>query len=352
MRFSTFNLFQQIGKISEPEVFAQGIEQIILSERLGFHQAWIGEHHFHGYAIAADPLLVAGHIAARTKRLRLGIAATILPLHNPVLLAEQASLVDILSGGRLDLGLARGYAPMEFAGLGVPLKDLHDRFDENLAILQMALTERTIAYTGKFHNIPEVHLLPGPLQRPHPPIYLAISGQLDSFRDAARRGLPVLIGAADAQTTREREKAYREAAAAAGHSPAKVQALIRATGSMCRVYVARTDEEAWKDAGPSIERFAVSLMEHSMPVHPSLYTEAEFAENAGRARAMAERTRENERPGGRAIIGSPKTCLAKVRELKRLGVRNLICWMNFGGLPHEKIVRSMRLFSREVMAKV
>ena len=352
MQFSTFNLFQQIGKTTEPKVFAQGIDQIVLSEKLGFHRAWIGEHHFHGYALAADPLLVAGHVAAKTKRLRLGIAASILPLHNPVLLAEQASLVDILSGGRLDLGLARGYAPMEFAGLGVSLKELHDRFDENLAILQMALTKRTISYKGKFHNIPEVKLLPGPLQKPHPPIYLAISGQLDSFRDAAKRGLPVLIGTADPETTRAREHAYRDAAAAAGHSPGKIKSLIRATESMSRVYVARTDEQAWREAGPCIERFAESLMGHSLPVHPSLYTEAEFKDYDQRARSMAERTRENERPGGRAVIGSPKTCIAKLIELKKLGVENFICWMNFGGLPHEKVTRSMELFSKEVMAKL
>lgn len=121
---------------------------------------------------------------------------------------------------------------------------------------------------------------------------------------------------------------------------------------MSRVYVARTDEQAWREAGPCIERFVKSLMEHSLPVHPSLYTEAEFKDYDQRARSMAERTRENERPGGRAVIGSPKTCIAKLIELKKLGVDNFICWMNFGGLPHEKITRSMELFSKEVMAKL
>jgi alkanesulfonate monooxygenase SsuD/methylene tetrahydromethanopterin reductase-like flavin-dependent oxidoreductase (luciferase family) len=124
---------------------------------------------------------------------------------------------------------------------------------------------------------------------------------------------------------------------------------MRATESMSRVYVARTDEQAWREAGPYIERFAESLLGHSLPVHPSLYTEAEFKEYTQRARSMAERTRANERLGGRAVIGSPKTCAAKLAELKKLGVENFICWMNFGGLPHEKVMQSMRMFSREVM---
>src|SRR5256712_11559515 len=138
------------------------------TEELGFASLWLTEHHFIEYGLSVSPTVLAAAAAMRTRRVRIGLAAAILPFHDPIRLAEELAMVDILSGGRPDVGIGRGNRPVEFAGYRVPQIESHERFDEALEIMLGAWTNERFAYQGRHFTIPEVHMIPKPLQRPHP----------------------------------------------------------------------------------------------------------------------------------------------------------------------------------------
>ena len=132
MRFIVFALVQSPDGAADADVYRNETDLLVYAEDLGFDAVWMAEHHFHNYCITPDPLLLATHVAARTKRIRIGTAANVLPLSHPVRIAEQTAMLDILSEGRLDVGFAKGYGPREFMGYGVDQREAEDRFREAL----------------------------------------------------------------------------------------------------------------------------------------------------------------------------------------------------------------------------
>src|SRR2546425_9359050 len=152
MRFGTFFFFQAAPGLSHEEVVPRELEQMEWTEELGFDQIWLTEHHFIDYGLAVDPATLATAAASRTRHVRIGLAAAILPFHHPVRLAEQLALVDIISRGRLDVGVGRGNRPVEFAGYGVPQIESRERMDEAVEILVRAWTQERFSYEGRFHR--------------------------------------------------------------------------------------------------------------------------------------------------------------------------------------------------------
>src|SRR6266704_1539951 len=140
MRFGTFFFFQAAPGLTHAEVVHRELEQMQWTEELGFDQIWLTEHHFIDYGLAVDPAALAATAAALTQRVRIGLAAAILPFHHPLRLAEQLALIDIITKGRLDVGVGRGNRPAEFAGYRVPQIESRERFDEVVEILQLAWT--------------------------------------------------------------------------------------------------------------------------------------------------------------------------------------------------------------------
>jgi probable F420-dependent oxidoreductase len=169
------------------EVYAAGLDAICYAEELGFDYVFLTEHHFvaDGYAPSIAPLAAA--IAARTKRIRIGSYVLLLPFHNPLRLAEDLAVVDQLSAGRLDVGLAPGYKPDEFAVLGVPKSERGARTDEIIEILQLAWRGEPFSYAGRHFQFQDVVVLPPPVQQPGPPIWVGGSS-LAAARRAARYG--------------------------------------------------------------------------------------------------------------------------------------------------------------------
>src|SRR5512132_449854 len=170
MRFGTFFFFQAAPGLTHEEVVHRELEQMEWTEELGFDQIWLTEHHFIDYGLSVDPAALASAAASRTRRIRIGLAAAILPFHHPLRLAEQMALVDIISGGRLDVGVGRGNRPAEFRGFRVPQEQSRDRFDEAVEIMQRAWTEERFSYDGRFFQVPELSVIPKPVQKPHPPL--------------------------------------------------------------------------------------------------------------------------------------------------------------------------------------
>jgi len=220
-----FGLFGGAAAPRLPDVAASGqglfdfVETNVEAEALGFHSSFVTEHHFTGIGQVSATLTLLTFIAARTTRLRLGTAILVLPWHNPVLLAEQVATLDLLSRGRLDLGVGKGYRHNEFAGFAMPPDEAEPRFEEVLDVLVRALaSDEPFSHRGRFFRFDEVVVEPPPHQRPHPPLWLAAGSQA-SISACGRRGFNLLLDQfASPQQIGERIALYRRELEAAGHA--------------------------------------------------------------------------------------------------------------------------------------
>jgi alkanesulfonate monooxygenase SsuD/methylene tetrahydromethanopterin reductase-like flavin-dependent oxidoreductase (luciferase family) len=154
MRFGTYYFLQAPPALAHPEVVRHEIEQMVWTEELGFDSIWLTEHHFIEYGLSVSPAILATAAAMRTQRVRIGLAAAILPFHDPIRLAEELAMVDILSGGRIDVGFGRGNRPVEFEGYRIPQIESRDRFEETLAIMVRAWTQERFSFEGQHFTIP------------------------------------------------------------------------------------------------------------------------------------------------------------------------------------------------------
>ena len=351
MRFGTFYFFQAAPGQSHADIIRGELDQIVWSEELGFDEIWLTEHHFINYGLSVDPATLAAAAASRTQRIRIGLAAAILPFHHPLRLAEQMALVDIISNGRLDVGVGRGNRPMEFRGYRVPQEESRDRFDEAVEILRRAWTEERFSYDGRFFKVPEVSVIPKPVQRPHPPLYQVCVSK-DGIENTALRGWPmlnsVLFGPVD-QLIANRD-IYVDTLKKAGRGADEIKSLLARWGVSRQIYVAETDARALAEAKDAELWYQESFRKFVVPdrieeAHPSL--QPGF-------RAMAERLSRvtwDNLVAETLAFGSPDTVARHIEVMRDMGVGQVMCWMNFGGLAQDKVRRSMELFAREVMPR-
>ena len=351
MRFGTFFFFQAPPGLRHPDIIHNELEQVEWTEELGFDQVWFTEHHFIDYGLSVDPAALATAAASRTRRVRIGLAAAILPFHHPVRLAEQTALVDIISKGRLDVGVGRGNRPAEFAGYGVPQEESRERFEEAVEVLQRAWREERFSFEGRHFRFKDVRVIPKPVQQPHPPLYQVCVSK-DTIEAAALRGWPMLNsllrGPVD-QVVAQRD-VYVAALQKAGRSDAEVAGLLKDWGVSRQIYVADTDARALDEAKDAEMWYQESLRRFMIPeriedAHPSLQTGF---------RAQAEKLAKinwEDLVRETLAFGSPDTVARHVETMRRMGVGHVLCWMNFGGLAQDRIRRSMELFAREVMPR-
>ncbi len=351
MRFGTFFFFQAPAGHHHPDIIHRELAQVEWTEELGFDEVWFTEHHFIDYGLSVDPATLAAAAASRTRRVRIGLAAAILPFHHPVRLAEQTILLDIISRGRLDVGVGRGNRPAEFAGYRVPQEESRERFDEAVEVLRRAWTEERFSYEGRFFQFHDVRVIPKPVQQPHPPLYQVCVSK-DSIEGAALRGWPmlnsILRGPVD-QIVAQRD-IYVAALRKAGRSDAEVAAMLNQWGVSRQIYVADTDARALEEGKEAELWYQASLRRFMIPeriedAHPSLQPGFRaLAEKLARI-TWEDLVRET------LAFGSPDTVARHIEHMRSLGVGHVLCWMNFGGLPQDKVRRSMELFAREVMPR-
>jgi len=351
LRFGTFFFFQAAPGQRHEDIIRNELTQVEWSEELGFDEVWFTEHHFIDYGLSVDPATLAAAAASRTRRVRIGLAAAILPFHHPLRLAEQMALVDILSDGRLDVGVGRGNRPAEFAGYRVPQQESRERFDETVDVMQRGWTEERFSYHGRFFSFDDVRVIPKPVQRPHPPLY-QVCVTKDGIENTALRGWPmlnsVLFGPVDQLVTNR--DIYVNTLDKAGRTSGEIAALLTRWGVSRQIYVADTDARALEEAKAaevwyqdSFRRFVIP--ERIEDAHPTL--QPGF-------RAMADRLGKVTWEGLVAetlAFGSPDTVARHIEHMRSIGVGQILCWMNFGGLPQDKVRRSMELFAREVMPR-
>src|SRR3954465_4644898 len=195
MQFGIFGSAQASTQDLGPETgqgFRDYLDYAIEAEALGYRSSFLVEHHFTGWNQVSATLMLQTALAMRTTTLRLGSAVIVLPWHNPVLLAEQAATLDLISGGRLDFGIGKGYRHNEFAGFRIPIDEAEARFDESVEVMTKAFTSRErFSHRGRFWQFDDIVVEPPPSQTPHPPLWVA-AGSEASIRKAAQRGFTPL----------------------------------------------------------------------------------------------------------------------------------------------------------------
>lgn len=307
--------------------FEETIRECERAEAAGFDSVWLGEHH-NNALLYPTPLLGLAAIASRTRRLRLGTGVLLLPLHHPLAVAEEAAMVDVISGGRLILGVGAGYAPEEFAAFGVSIKERGSRLDEAVPLIQRLWCEDNVTHEGRHYRLTNATVSPRPVQRPRPPIWFA--GWVEpAIRRAGRLGDAWLGGpSATLGELAGCVRLYREARTAAGREAGDV-ALIR------YVFVAETAERARAIAGTAfIRAFEETYFRWPHPVVK---------------RPAGDLTIER-LSADRIILGDPASCLRQIRQFQTtLGLTHLVCRMSVPGIPREAGLASLNLFTRELL---
>jgi len=209
MEFGVFILAQQRGyHQSSQQVITNSIEQTVQAEQAGFNAAWYAEHHFNNYSLSPSPLMMVAHAAGKTSRIRLGTAVCILPLYQPLRFLAEVGFADVVSNGRLELGVGSGYQDFEFQRFGTNLADSGKIYNEFLDIIPMGLKEKTFEYHGKFLDIPPTSIAVRCVQDPMPPIWVT-SGNPVTLGRAVREDYALfttaLLGGMDA-VQRQRDK--------------------------------------------------------------------------------------------------------------------------------------------------
>lgn len=341
MRFGTFSYNQARPRVAEKQAFDELLEQIELTEKLNFNEAWFAEHHHSDYGMLASPNLIIAALARRTERLRFGNLVSVLPLYDPMRLAEECAMLDIMTGGRLNVGLGRG-VPKDDMKHRLDREAAQARFDEGIEILMRAWTGETFSYAGKDWGYEEISCRPQPLQKPHPPIYYGASSP-DSPAMVARRGWNLALSRQPLSNCAKAIEKYRAELASIGGT-------LKGDAIMVRdIYVADTDEQAYREAVPEIMRYW------------QLATDNVWR---GDTVSEADLTRFTERyayyPGGLTIkrldewgtslIGSPETVIKKARmTIETTKPDSLVGMFQFGGLKHEQVMHSLELFGTKVM---
>lgn len=320
------------------EVYEHWIEQIDAAESLGFDSLWVTEHHFrHFGGMMPSPALILTAAAQRTKRMRLGAAVSILPMHNPLRVAEEFAMVDQLSGGRLNFGAGRGMHPTEYAVFGYDWNNAQKRLPEALDIVMRAWSGEEFKWQSEHYRFPKLRVYPQPLQQPHPPIYVTANRDPESFHMIGKRGhhLMTLPWIASNEEQRSRVEMYWTALREAGHG-----AEDRDVFTMYPVYVGASDEQARAEAIEPWHRWRDFAMDaqNLTPANPAY------------ERVFAHLDYDAMVRDSRGIFGGPESC---ARSLKRIievvGTTHIGLTFHFGGLSQEKVLRSMERCARAVL---
>jgi alkanesulfonate monooxygenase SsuD/methylene tetrahydromethanopterin reductase-like flavin-dependent oxidoreductase (luciferase family) len=199
-------------------VYARALQRIEIMDRNGYDAVWLTEHHFSDYSVCPSIPVMGAYAAARTKNIRIGAGVTLAAFYHPLRLAEEIALLDILSGGRVNWGAGRGFDAREFRTFAVPMEESQIRFHEAVDIVMQAWTSDRLTYHGKFFSFDDVEVLPKPLQKPHPPVWMA-AGSPEALQWAASVGHSVLLGPhANHQETGQQWEFYRDQLRAHGFS--------------------------------------------------------------------------------------------------------------------------------------
>ncbi len=345
MKFGLFHSVQLPDPSKQNQYYRDALEQVLWAEQLGYDSVWMTEHHFSRHGIVSASLSVLAYLAGLTSSIRLATAVTVLPFHNPIQIAEEAATVDLLSNGRLDLGVGRGYQWGEFHKFNIPMEEADRRFQESIGVMTKAwTTTEPFDHRGEFWTFNDMTVHPKPVQTPHPPLWVAAAspGSMDRI---AQSGWNLLVGQGLTFDQVGEQVAYFKSAvgeAGGDYDPYRVK-VARA------MYTAPTKEQARRDAEEPFMWFKTTGDEVGAPPErrgellPENYQQY-------RRRFAAETTFNYDDMAERVILfGDPDQVAERVERLRQSGVKGIIFFTNYGGIESQKVKDSLELFATEVM---
>lgn len=333
---------------SEYRVFQQAVEQVIAADELGFDQVWAVEHHFlEEYAHSSAPEVFLSYVAAKTKQIRLGhgIALMLPPVNHPARVAERAATLDLMSGGRLEFGTGRSATWTELGAFGCEPDETKEMWDECTRAVVKMWTQENFAWNGRHFSMPPRNVIPKPLQKPHPPLWVAVQSP-ETAVQAGERGLGMLgvtLGAPlDYQ---QMVKDYRRAIR---HCEPVGEFVNEQVNGVAFMHCAEDDAEAKMVGGMAAMQFGVRAA-HLVGVggiypSPAYHAHASAAPLRNRPGDVVGPVRDG------TPIGDPEACIKALKWWEEVGVDRMVFLINTGEtIPNERVIASLRLFAKEVM---
>jgi alkanesulfonate monooxygenase SsuD/methylene tetrahydromethanopterin reductase-like flavin-dependent oxidoreductase (luciferase family) len=296
--------------------YAETLAQAELADRLGYDTFFVAEHHFHPYGVVPNPPVLLAAMAMRTTRLRLGPAIAVLPFHHPINLAESYAMLDVLSAGRLVLGVGSGYLKHEFAGYGIDPAEKRERFDEALALLKRALAGEEISHQGRFHALAGVRINVRPLQATVP-IYVAVLNRLAAFHVGKQGNRMMSVPYASVDRFAEVGALAADFAQGCREAGAAQADAASDTLFAFHTHVADSDAACRHEAAEAFDLYVATR----------LYAKSQTYDDIERS--------------GLALFGSVETVADKLAALHRMGVRHVVALMNFGLMPAPRVELAM-----------
>ena len=346
MQTGIFLEFPALAGVTDQEAFQQGFRVAAEAERLGVESVWLAEYHFIPFSVLSAPVAVAAAIAARTQRIRIGLGVLLLPLGNPIRIAEEIATLDHICQGRLDFGIGRGTFPEHHDAFNSPYPESRGRFEEYLAIILKAWTTDTFSFDGEHYQCRDLAVRPKPYQQPHPPLRIGITSA-ETFPVIGRMGYPVFVNPSRVFALSDlggQVDAYQRAWQDAGH-PGKGNVGIRLP-----VYLADTEAQAYDEPKESVLAFMQSIGQR-------------VAVSADRAGTTGDWRAESDRILGmsyddwlrdKVVFGTPESVLDRLLQLREeLQLSHIVFEHNLGrGIPYELQLKSLRLLMDKVVPRL
>ncbi len=334
MKVGVFLFHESRAPSLDGQTIHEAIREAQLAEELGMDAVFLAEHHFDGNCVYVDPPTFAAALAMATNRIKLGFAVLQTSLYHPLRVAEQISLIDQLSKGRLIVGLGRGSLvnTHEYTGYQIDPDSAQERFEEIEQILLKCWNGEKVVHAGKYWNFEIPMLRPRPFQQPHPPLLRSVSSEA-SLAAQARQGRPVIMAAATATGATRNIKIYREAASEAGISASKIDDAIAQCWVARTVVLAPTDQEA-HDVG--------------LPYFRAMQTYRAAQSSAFEALVA----KANAQPSLAVLVGAPETMIEDFTALAKTGIGGCIVRFRTGPMPAAFSTRALKLFMRHIAPEI
>jgi alkanesulfonate monooxygenase SsuD/methylene tetrahydromethanopterin reductase-like flavin-dependent oxidoreductase (luciferase family) len=334
MKFGIFNFHAVPPHTNSYDSVTHGFAHALAAERAGFHEVWLPEHNGRAYGLMGNAVVGAAAVAAATTKIRIATAVSRLPLHNPVHMAEDMAYVDVLSGGRLDWGVGKGYDQLEFSSYGIPFEERDRRWQENFEAVRQIWSSCNTEFNGEFSKSGAAELLPRPLQRPIIPTFLMVSKSESSIRFAAERLMPMAIGSVPgAEEVKRMLDLYARTAAERGFEERAIRETLAQSWQLKMMHVARTTERA-------IDEYRDGM----------LWYYGELNNRAAAGFSTRQESYDYYIRHESVMVGSTERvgeAITAYRETS--GIQNIISWFDVGGQPHLQVMNAIAQFGDEII---
>ena len=319
--------------VTHRDLYKNTLDNVKLAEDSGFYSAWLSEHHFLEDGYCSSPLTMAAAMASATDSIRIGTGALILTLHNPVRVAEDAATVDLISGGRFDLGVAIGYRKEEFDGFNIPINQRPSRIEEGIEIIRKSWSNEPFTFSGKRYNFENIEVTPKPLQQPIP-IYIGAFEE-PAIRRAGRLGCPLLIGPGrTTEMIKDTLNWFNDSATEAGHNPEEIEHIL-----LRETFVADTRDKAVEGG----TEYIINMYKFYFTLGVKIFIRGQQVKSIDDP--LFEHLAED-----RFMIGTPEYCIDEINKYKEeTGINYIACRMVFPQAPNDSISGCIKLFGDKVI---